>query len=72
VALVAVQTWSSGDKITVSSDPETTLDNFLDYRKNTLLSLYSHDIAELLTLVDNNLTNFTSIYSLGVYTVQKY
>jgi hypothetical protein len=52
VALVAVQTWSSGDKITVSSDPETTLDNFLDYRKNTLLSLYSHDIAELLTNID--------------------
>ena len=51
MALVAVQTWSSGDKITVSPDASTTLDNFLEYRKSTLRSLYSHDIAELLTLV---------------------
>ena len=49
VALVAVETWNNGDKSTITSSPDTTLDNFNEYKKNTLRSVYNHDIAELLT-----------------------
>ncbi|XP_065835038.1 disintegrin and metalloproteinase domain-containing protein 11-like [Oscarella lobularis] len=52
VALVAVETWNNGDKISISSDAGTTLDDFLVYRENTLVSKYSHDSGQLVSNLD--------------------
>ena len=52
IALVLVETWSSGDQITISTDSEVTLNNFRDY-KNTVLDANdgtkNHDNAHFLS-----------------------
>ena len=54
IALVMVETWSSGDKISVVADSSTTLASFRTY-KNTVLDTNddtkNHDNAHLLTYV---------------------
>ncbi|XP_045147566.1 disintegrin and metalloproteinase domain-containing protein 8 [Echinops telfairi] len=51
VGLVGLQMWSS-DKILVSSNPQVTLDNFQAWRTNHLVSLHTHDNAQLITGID--------------------
>ncbi|XP_058811706.1 disintegrin and metalloproteinase domain-containing protein 12-like isoform X2 [Topomyia yanbarensis] len=49
LALVGVVIWSDKDAIDITEDSKKTLENFLSYRRNTLLKLIPHDNAHLLT-----------------------
>uniref|UniRef100_A0A8C0VEI0 ADAM metallopeptidase domain 8 n=1 Tax=Cyanistes caeruleus TaxID=156563 RepID=A0A8C0VEI0_CYACU len=52
VALIGLEVWNHRDKITVSPNPEVTLDNFLHWRESELLRKKPHDNAQLITGVD--------------------
>ncbi|NWI52620.1 ADAM8 protein, partial [Calyptomena viridis] len=52
VALIGLEVWNHKDKITVSPNPEVTLDNFLHWRESELLHKKPHDNAQLITGVD--------------------
>ncbi|XP_062319716.1 disintegrin and metalloproteinase domain-containing protein 12-like [Osmerus eperlanus] len=49
VALVGLEVWSDSDKCPVTQDPFTTLHEFLDWRKGTLLPQKPHDNAQLIS-----------------------
>ncbi|XP_078386891.1 disintegrin and metalloproteinase domain-containing protein 8a [Cetorhinus maximus] len=49
VALVGLEVWTRSDKIAVSSNPDTTLDNFLKWRGQELLLKKKHDNAQFVT-----------------------
>ncbi|XP_056365992.1 disintegrin and metalloproteinase domain-containing protein 15 isoform X5 [Oenanthe melanoleuca] len=49
VALLAVEVWSEGDKITVGSSARAALERFLRWRREELLPQLPHDNAQLLT-----------------------
>lgn len=49
IALVGVQVWSDMDEITISSNGDTTLTNFLRYRREKLVQDIPNDNAQLLT-----------------------
>lgn len=49
IALVGVQVWSESDEITMSSDGDKTLANFLKYRREKLVQDIPNDNAQLLT-----------------------
>ncbi|XP_038638867.1 disintegrin and metalloproteinase domain-containing protein 8a [Scyliorhinus canicula] len=49
VALVGLDVWTRSDKIAVSSNPDTTLDNFLKWRGKELLLKKKHDNAQFVT-----------------------
>ncbi|XP_017889804.1 disintegrin and metalloproteinase domain-containing protein 19 [Ceratina calcarata] len=51
VALVGVQVWSDTDEITLSTNGDTTLSNFLRYRKDKLVQDMPNDNAQLLTRI---------------------
>ncbi|CAM4699869.1 disintegrin and metalloproteinase domain-containing protein 8 isoform X1 [Lepidochelys kempii] len=52
VALIGLEVWSYKDRITVSPNPDTTLDNFLHWRESELLQKKKHDNAQLITGID--------------------
>ncbi|TFK03279.1 Disintegrin and metalloproteinase domain-containing protein 8 [Platysternon megacephalum] len=52
VALIGLEVWSYKDRITVSPNPDTTLDNFLHWRETELLQKKKHDNAQLITGID--------------------
>ncbi|XP_075699223.1 disintegrin and metalloproteinase domain-containing protein 12 [Rhinoderma darwinii] len=49
VALVGVEIWSDVDKCAITQDPFTSLNEFLDWRKLTLLPQKPHDNAQLVS-----------------------
>ena len=49
VVLSGVEIWTVTDKIAVSNDSETTLKNFLLYRKKDLIPRMPNDVAYLIT-----------------------
>ncbi|XP_067828686.1 disintegrin and metalloproteinase domain-containing protein 8a isoform X2 [Heptranchias perlo] len=49
VALVGLEVWTRSNKIAVSSNPDTTLDNFLKWRGKDLLLKKKHDNAQFVT-----------------------
>lgn len=49
VALVGVQVWSDADEIVLSANGDTTLSNFLRYRREKLVQDMPNDNAQLLT-----------------------
>ena len=49
IALVGVVVWTEYDEITLSTDGDTTLKNFLNYRKERLVKEHPNDNAQLLT-----------------------
>ncbi|XP_031843091.1 disintegrin and metalloproteinase domain-containing protein meltrin isoform X2 [Nomia melanderi] len=51
IALVGVQVWSDTDEITISSNGDTTLTNFLRYRREKLVQDIPNDNAQLLTRI---------------------
>nr|ABG26980.1 metalloproteinase isoform 3 [Sistrurus catenatus edwardsi] len=51
-ALVGLEIWSNGDKITVQSSAHNTLHLFGNWRKRVLLKRKKHDNAQLLTSID--------------------
>ncbi|EDL35956.1 a disintegrin and metallopeptidase domain 28, isoform CRA_a [Mus musculus] len=52
VALVGVEIWTDGDKIKITPDANTTLENFSKWRGNDLLKRKHHDIAQLISSTD--------------------
>uniref|UniRef100_A0A8P0PFP7 ADAM metallopeptidase domain 8 n=1 Tax=Canis lupus familiaris TaxID=9615 RepID=A0A8P0PFP7_CANLF len=52
VFLVGLQIWNHRDEIHVSSNPDTTLENFLRWRVENLVGRHQHDNAQLITGVD--------------------
>uniref|UniRef100_A0A194ASW0 Metalloproteinase type III 1 n=1 Tax=Sistrurus miliarius barbouri TaxID=8759 RepID=A0A194ASW0_SISMB len=52
VALVGLEIWSDGDKITVKPEVGDTLNAFGEWRKTDLLTRKKHDNAQLLTAID--------------------
>ncbi|XP_030628316.1 disintegrin and metalloproteinase domain-containing protein 8a [Chanos chanos] len=52
VMLVGLEVWSQGDRVLVNSQPNITLDRFLDWRQNNLLKRKKHDNAQFVTDVD--------------------
>ncbi|EZA52578.1 Disintegrin and metalloproteinase domain-containing protein [Ooceraea biroi] len=51
IALVGVQVWTEVDEITLSSNGDTTLSNFLRYRREKLVQDMPNDNAQLLTRI---------------------
>ncbi|KOC59227.1 Disintegrin and metalloproteinase domain-containing protein 12 [Habropoda laboriosa] len=51
IALVGVQVWSDTDEITLSPNGDTTLSNFLRYRREKLVQDMPNDNAQLLTRI---------------------
>ena len=49
IALVGVVVWTEYDEITLSTNGDTTLTNFLHYRRERLVKLHPNDNAQLLT-----------------------
>lgn len=49
VALVGIVIWSEQDELTFSTNGDTTLTNFLHYRKDKLIKEHPNDNAQLLT-----------------------
>jgi len=49
IALVGVDVWSEYDEITLSTNGDTTLTNFLHYRRERLVKQFPNDNAQLLT-----------------------
>ncbi|XP_012906125.2 disintegrin and metalloproteinase domain-containing protein 8 isoform X1 [Mustela putorius furo] len=52
VVLVGLEMWNQGDEIQVSSNPDTTLDDFLQWRKQNLVGRHPHDNVQLITGVE--------------------
>ncbi|XP_019499669.1 PREDICTED: disintegrin and metalloproteinase domain-containing protein 8 isoform X3 [Hipposideros armiger] len=52
VVLVGLDIWNQEDKIHISSEASTTLDNFLAWRERSLVGRHPHDNAQLITGVD--------------------
>ncbi|KAF5914539.1 hypothetical protein HPG69_010811, partial [Diceros bicornis minor] len=52
VVLVGLEIWNGGDKIQVSPQADTTLENFLSWRARDLVGRQLHDNAQLITGVD--------------------
>ncbi|XP_034519417.1 disintegrin and metalloproteinase domain-containing protein 8 isoform X4 [Ailuropoda melanoleuca] len=52
VVLVGLEMWNQEDQIHVSSNPDTTLDNFLQWRTQNLVGRHQHDNAQLITGVE--------------------
>ncbi|XP_043841579.1 disintegrin and metalloproteinase domain-containing protein 8 [Dromiciops gliroides] len=52
VVLIGLEIWDRGDKAQISSNPESTLDNFLRWRSRELVPRKKHDNAQLITGVD--------------------
>ena len=51
IALVGVVVWNESDEIALSEDGDTTLKNFLQYRRTKLVVSHPNDNAQLLTKV---------------------
>lgn len=51
IALVGVVVWVDYDQITLSTKGDTTLTNFLHYRRERLVKEHPNDNAQLLTYV---------------------
>ncbi|CAK6439470.1 unnamed protein product [Pipistrellus nathusii] len=49
VALVGLEAWTHKDLVEISHDPGVTLDNFLRWRRTSLLRRLPHDSAQLVT-----------------------
>nr|KAG5708378.1 hypothetical protein BaRGS_034409 [Batillaria attramentaria] len=49
VVLVGVEVWGTGDKIKITSSADTTMENFLRYRKERINPYYPNDNAQLIT-----------------------
>lgn len=49
IALVGVVTWTDYDEIEFSENGDTTLTNFLHYRREKLIQKHPNDNAQLLT-----------------------
>lgn len=49
IALVGVVVWTEYDEITLSTNGDTTLTNFLHYRREKLVKEHPNDNAQLLT-----------------------
>jgi hypothetical protein len=52
IALVGVVVWTEYDEISLSSNGDTTLTNFLHYRRERLVKEHPNDNAQLLTYVE--------------------
>ncbi|KYO25205.1 disintegrin and metalloproteinase domain-containing protein 8 [Alligator mississippiensis] len=52
VALIGLEVWNDRDRITVSPNPDTTLENFLLWRDTHLIKRKKHDNAQLITGID--------------------
>jgi hypothetical protein len=57
IALVGVVVWTEYDEISLSPNGDTTLTNFLHYRRERLVKEHPNDNAQLLTYV-----GFTVMY----------
>lgn len=49
MVLVGLDIWNQVDKIQISSQAGTTLDNFLNWRAQNLVGRHPHDNAQLIT-----------------------
>ena len=49
IVLVGVEVWSTGDKISITSSADTTMENFLRYRKERINPYHPNDNAQLIT-----------------------
>jgi hypothetical protein len=49
VVLVGVETWTVDDQVTMDTNAEVTLDNFLQYRKMRINPQHHNDNAQLIT-----------------------
>ncbi|XP_078006786.1 disintegrin and metalloproteinase domain-containing protein 8 isoform X2 [Phascolarctos cinereus] len=52
VVLIGLEIWDQGDKAQISSNPDSTLDSFLQWRIQKLVPRKKHDNAQLITGVD--------------------
>jgi len=66
VELVGLQTWNSHNLISVSSNSQTLLRNFMAYRPSLLTPFPNHDTAMLLTLVLFTLFTLQRIFYSGI------
>jgi len=51
VVLVGVEIWVERDEIEIVDNADTTMNNFLEYRRNHISPEHRNDNAQLITLV---------------------
>jgi len=51
VALVGIEIWVERDEIEIVNNADTTMNNFLEYRRNHIGPKHRNDNAQLITLV---------------------
>ena len=49
VALVGIEIWTVNDKISIESNAETTMNNFLEYRREHINYRHRNDNSQLIT-----------------------
>ncbi|KAL8618034.1 hypothetical protein ACOMHN_021754 [Nucella lapillus] len=49
IVLVGVEVWSTGDKISITRSADTSMENFLRYRKERINPYHTNDNAQLIT-----------------------
>jgi len=54
VALVGVEIWIERDKIEIVNNADTTMNNFLEYRRNHISPKHRNDNAQLITSVQRS------------------
>jgi len=64
VALVGVEIWLERDEIEIVDNADTTMNNFLEYRRNHISPKHRNDNAQLITSVHFLLLSFFSILLL--------
>ncbi|XP_037546888.1 zinc metalloproteinase-disintegrin-like BjussuMP-1 [Nematolebias whitei] len=66
IVLVGLEVWSYRDHISVDPKPETTLDNFLAWRRSDLLQKTKHDNAQFVTgrIFDNDTVGLANKFAM--------
>jgi len=54
VALVGVEIWIERDEIEIVNNADTTMNNFLEYRRNHISPKHRNDNAQLITSVQHS------------------
>ena len=49
VALVGIEIWTTNDKISVENNADTTMNNFLEYRREHINYRHRNDNSQLIT-----------------------
>jgi len=67
IALVGIENWTEGDRCSITTEADSTLENFLHYRKERINPSHPNDNSQLITWVKHRLWNL-ALNSTYMYT----